>query len=179
MNHAMKFKSGYETITAADTVARGEANDCVVRAFMNAAQITYTAAHRIVADVFDRQRGRGTMGTIPKLKQLISSNAVIIPGRHIECLGTSIRVGDFTKAEAAEKGYLINPKYPKGGGRFAAYTVGKFLQQHPVGAYIVIVKGHALAIRDGIMYENPDQLDKLFLRTGRDQRRVFAVFKIS
>lgn len=178
MSHALKFRSGYGAITAADVVAQGEQNDCVVRAFMNAAQITYTAAHRIVADTFGRKPGHGTFGTIHTLKKVIDEGAMIIPGRRIECLGTSFRVGDFTKAEAKANGYLINPKYPKGKGRFAPFTVGKFLQQHTTGAYIVIVKGHALAIRDGIMYENIDQLDRLFMTTGRDQRRVVAAFKI-
>lgn len=178
MSHALKFRSGYGAITAADVVAKGEQNDCVVRAFMNAAQITYTAAHRIVADTFGRKPGQGTLGTMHILKKISENNDVIIPGRRIEFVGWNPAGRDCTKAAAAERSILINPKYPKGNGRFAPFTVGKFLQQHTTGAYIVIVKGHALAIRDGIMYDNMDQLDRLFIATGRDQRRVVAAFKI-
>lgn len=178
MSHALKFRSGYGAITAADVVAKGEQNDCVVRAFMNAAQITYTAAHRIVADTFGRIPGQGTKGTMHILKKASENNDMVIPGRRIEFMGWNPAGRDCTKAEAAEKGLLVNPKYPKGNGFFAPFTVGKFLAQHTTGAYIVIVKGHALAIRDGIMYENMDQLDRLFMTTGRDQRRVVAAFKI-
>ena len=179
MNHALKFRSGYGAITAADVVAQGEQNDCVVRAFMNAAQMTYTDAHAMVARVFGRKPGRGTVGTIGILREVIDRRTEIIPGRRIEFLGSNMGGVDCTKAAAAERSILINPKYPKGNGRFAPFTVGKFLQQHHTGAYIVIVKGHALAIRDGIMYENIDQLDRLFIATGRDQRRVVAAFKIA
>ena len=178
MSHALKFRSGYGAITAADVVAKGEQNDCVVRAFMNAAQMTYTAAHEMVARVFGRKPGHGTFGTIGILRTVIERKEEIVPGRSIECLGVNMAGIDCTKSLAAEKGVLINPRYPKGNGRFAPFTVGKFLQQHTTGAYIVIVKGHALAIRDGIMYDNMDQLDRLFMTTGRDQRRVVAAFKI-
>ena len=178
MNHALKFRSGYAAITEADVVAKGEQNDCVVRAFMNAAQITYTAAHRIVADTFNRKPGRGTVGTIGILRQRIDAGDIVIPGRRIEFLGSNMSGVAFTKQQAAERQRLINPKYPKGNGTFAAFTVGKFLAQHTTGAYIVIVKGHALAIRDGLMFENANELDHLFVTTGRDQRRVVAAFKI-
>ena len=179
MNHAFKFRSSYDSITAADVVALNETNDCVVRAFMNAASITYTEAHAIVATTFGRKPRQGTSGFITIMRQLIANNQPIIPGKTIHYLGKNISGNAFTKAQAAMQGLLINTRYPKGDNRFAAYTVGKFLAHHTTGSYILVVKGHALAIRDGLIYENADQLDHLFITTGRDQRRVIAAFKIS
>ena len=48
---------------------------------------------------------------------------------------------------------LTNPKYKKETG----YTVKSFMEQHPKGNYFMIVKGHALALVDGILYGNSDE----------------------
>ena len=45
---------------------------------------------------------------------------------------------------------LVNPKYKKETG----YTVKSFMEQHPTGRYFMIVKGHAVALVDGVLYGN-------------------------
>jgi len=56
---------------------------------------------------------------------------------------------------------LVNPKYKKETG----YTVKPFMEQHPVGRYIIIVKGHALALVDGVLYGNSSEQYNGFRRT--------------
>ena len=56
---AIKFQNGYEAITKKDNKANGEKNDCVVRALMNASDISYNEAHGIAENVFGRQRLKG------------------------------------------------------------------------------------------------------------------------
>ena len=45
---------------------------------------------------------------------------------------------------------LVNPRYKKETG----YTVKSFMEQHPTGRYFMIVRGHAVALVDGILYGN-------------------------
>ncbi len=61
---------------------------------------------------------------------------------------------------------------------FAGYTVGKFIQQHQVGTYIILVAKHALAVKDGVMIDNGDQNDALLQNQLRDQRRCMEIFEI-
>jgi hypothetical protein len=86
-------------------------------------------------------------------------------------------------------GEHIVPRNPAGQGhtgqldasaerRLAGFTVGKFLAQNPKGSFLIIVSKHALAIRDGKVYDNINEMDKLFLSSGRDQRKCQAIFQI-
>ena len=55
---------------------------------------------------------------------------------------------------------LVNKRYPKGrnseGERvYGAYTIGKFIKDHPTGRFFILVKGHACAIVDGVLYDMP------------------------
>lgn len=175
VNFAMKFVCGRSAISDADVKAKGENNDCVVRAVMNAFEVSYDTAHEFVACRFNRQRGKGTNATILKFRNISTGDAVL--GKQVISLG-KFSNAPLTKAEAAKAGVLINSKYPKGGGRFASFTVGKFLDQHPAGSFLIIVAKHALTIRDGRVYDNINEMDKLFLASGRDQRKCRAIFQI-
>jgi hypothetical protein len=53
------FKSGYE-VSNGSLIAKGEKNDCVVRACANAFNITYDVAHKFVATEFKRKARKGT-----------------------------------------------------------------------------------------------------------------------
>ena len=48
LNVSIKFKNGYDAITKADTRAKNENKDCVVRAFMNAFDVSYNDADSYV-----------------------------------------------------------------------------------------------------------------------------------
>ena len=69
-------------------------------------------------------------------------------------------------------------KYPKGGGRFAGFTVGKFLKQNPKGTFLLVVPGHALTLKDGALIDNENHNDELFKTQGRDQRKAEFIFEI-
>ena len=67
---AIKFQNGFEAITKKDNKADGEKNDCVVRALMNAFDISYNKAHSIAEKVFGRERLKGTQGTYLTLMKM-------------------------------------------------------------------------------------------------------------
>lgn len=175
-NFALKFIAGDAAITAADTKAAKENNDCVVRAFMNAAKVSYDVAHEFVATEFNRKAGKGTFCTESILNRLALAKTPVL-GKKVVSLG---RFGTrpMTPAEALESKVLLNTEYPKGGGTFASFTVGKFLDQNPKGSFFIIVANHALAIRDGKIFDNANYRDNLFIQKGRDQRRCQAVFQL-
>ena len=172
----MKFKNGYEVAkTGSATKAKGENNDCVVRAFANAFGVEYDTAHGVVAEKFGRQKGKGTKGFIPGLKALVGKE--IFPGKTVELVGVGSAV-PLKPAQAKEKGVYLNTKYPKGGGTFASFTVGKFIQQHPKGSFILVVPKHALCVNDGVLIDNANHNDALFQQKGRDQRLTQAIFRV-
>ena len=175
-NFALKFIAGDAAITAADNKAAAENNDCVVRAFMNAAKVSYDEAHEFVATQFNRKNKQGTYGTAEILNKLCLAKTPVL-GKKAISLG---KFGNrpMTPAQAREEKVLLNTEYPKGGGTFASFTVGKFLDQNPKGSFFIIVAKHALAIRDGKIYDNANYRDNLFIQKGRDQRRCLAVFQL-
>ena len=175
-NFALKFIAGDAAITSTDVKAAKENNDCVVRAFMNAAKVSYDVAHEFVATQFNRKEGKGTFATAEILNRLALAKTKVL-GRKVISLG---RFGNrpMSPIEALEEKVLLNTEYPKGGGTFASFTVGKFLDQNPKGSFFIIVAGHALAIRDGKIFDNANYKDNLFIQKGRDQRRCQAIFQL-
>jgi hypothetical protein len=85
---------------------------------------------------------------------------------------------------------LLNPLYPiikkeldESGeevkvSTFAGYTIGKFIQQHQTGTFLVLVAGHALAVQDGVMIDNGNYNDDLLILQRRDQRRCQHIFQV-
>lgn len=175
VDFAMKFVCGKAAITDADVKAKGESNDCVVRAVMNSFEVSYDTAHEFVASKFGRKPGRGTFGTTFEFTKMANGETVL--GKKIVSMGR-FSEQPMTPAEAKAAGVLLNTKYPKGGGCFAGFTVGKFLAQHPKGSFLIVVAKHALAIRNGKVYDNINEMDKLFIKSGRDQRKCKAIFQI-
>ena len=176
VDFAAKFVNGKAAITENDVKAKGEQNDCMVRAVMNAFQVSHDTAHEFVAKEFNRETGKGTVGAIGGFIKLAEAGSVL--GKDVKLLG-KFSQEPLTPAEAKKAGVLLNLEYPKGGGRFASFTVGKFLDQNPQGSFLIIVAKHALAIRDGKVFDNIDEMDKLFLATGRDQRKCQAIFEVT
>ena len=67
-------------------IARGETNDCVVRAFASAFEISYDYAHKYVAEEFGRKPRKGTYGTITTLVKM-SDNSLKVNGKKICPIG--------------------------------------------------------------------------------------------
>ena len=137
------FTNGYD-VTKGSTLAAGEKNDCAVRAFANAFNITYDAAHAFTAKEFKRKARRGTQNMFSTLSKLGSvtfelfSNTLFPETKtyKLKCVNEPINK-DYTHKEVK-------------------YTVKTFCSKFNKGTFIVLVNKHALTIKDGIVIDNPD-----------------------
>ena len=79
------FKNGYD-VTVGSSLALNEKNDCAVRAFANAFNISYDVAHKFAEDKFARKAKKGVKGMFITLSKLgfasfdLFSNTFKIPG---------------------------------------------------------------------------------------------------
>lgn len=126
-------------------IAKNETNDCVVRAFASAFDVTYDFAHQYVEKHFQRQPGKGTFGTSYKMITM-SNNGVEINGKNIYLVGD--KISDFMwgalRYDAKLKGQKIKREM----------TVGRFIKENPKGTFFVIVRGHAFTIKNGVVIGN-------------------------
>ena len=137
------FTNGYD-VTKGSTLAAGEKNDCAVRAFANAFNITYDVAHEFTAKEFKRKARKGTHGVFTTLKALggvtfeLFSNTLFPETKtyKLKCVNEPIN-RDYTHKEVK-------------------YTVKTFCAKYSKGTYIVLVNKHALTIKDGIVIDNPN-----------------------
>jgi hypothetical protein len=159
-----------------------ENKDCVVRAFMNAFDVSYNESHKFVEKHFGRKRRKGTFGCAGKMLKMVDKSIPSLNGKEVVHIGSHPKKGK-------PGNILLNTQYPifkrsSLNGEtiiektFAGYTVGKFIQQHQHGTYIIIVAKHALAVKDGVMIDNGDQNDDLLNLYRRDQRRCEEIFEI-
>ena len=149
------FKNGYQVSGSSET-AKGETNDCVVRAIANACDVNYDQAHKYVAETFDRKKGKGTQLFSTLLKtntEMVFDNVGQLNLFQDGVKRTIKHIGDKPKMEGDKNvgGKLINPKYKH---KPVAYTVKEFARQYNKGNYILAVAKHALAIKDGVVVDN-------------------------
>ena len=178
----IKFMSGYEAITENDKKAKGEKNDCFVRAAMNAFDVSYDKAHAWVEQRFNRKKGKGTFAAAIILRAIAKSKETLFGKYQITYLGKN-PLKSFMKNDPE---VLYNKLYPikiedADGNQidsYAGYTVGKFIQQHQTGTYIILVAGHALTVEDGTLVDNIDHNDNLLNYDLRDQRRCEYIFQV-
>ena len=135
------------------SLAKKERNDCVVRAFMFALGVSYESAHKWVKKYLKREDRKGTY-TTQYVKNIIGKtknhNRISLYG-----VAPKYRIGRLEKSKK-----LTNKNYKKS----ANYTVKAFMENHPQGKYVIIVRGHALALVDGVLYGNPEEQYKGFKR---------------
>lgn len=132
-------------------LAKRETNDCVVRAFMCALDIPYEQAHAYIKKEMKREDRQGTY-TFLYSKNVIGK---IKNGRRINFIGAHPDKTWMQKniANTTNKKILANPKYKKPTG----FTVKAFLESHPVGRFVLVVEGHALAVVNGVLYGNSNE----------------------
>ena len=135
------FQNGYN-VSNGSLLAKGEKNDCTVRAIANAFNVCYDTAHGFAADVLKRKARRGTKNTY---LNLVSAKNVTFD------LFSNTLFPETKTFKLAGKASPINPKYTH---KKVKYTVKTFCASHNVGTYILLVKGHALCIKDGIVIDN-------------------------
>jgi len=171
------FKSGYE-VSSKSTKAKGEKNDCVVRAMANAFDISYNMAHEFVSVKFKRKSKKGTNKTRSILKGMKIVQFPIEEGTQLslfqpidtEKLFQIKWMGDQPK----DGGKLINPKYNWNGAPKVAFSVKEFAQHFKRGTYVLLVKKHALTVKDGVIIDNPD---KKFTGYRRPVQSAFKVIE--
>lgn len=127
-------------------LAKNERADCVVRAFMVTLDITYEQAHKWVKKYLKREDKKGTH-TRMYLNNILGKTKNY---NRISLYGVSPKYR-FGKLERSKK--LINKKYKSKSN----YTVKSFMEDHPKGKFVIIVKGHALGLVDGVLYGNSSE----------------------
>ena len=135
------FTNGYN-VSNGSTLAAGEKNDCAVRAIANAFNVCYDTAHQFAALELDRKTRKGVQGMylkLIKLKQItfdLFSDTLFPETKTYKLSGNAAP---------------INPEYTH---KKVKYTVKTFCASHNEGTYIVLVKDHALVIKNGIVIDN-------------------------
>jgi len=136
---------------SATGLAKRENNDCVVKAFMCALDCNYEMAHKFIADKMKRGDRKGTY-TYMFAKNVINTTK---NGKRIKFIGAHPSKGFMQTNVAGNKNkkILANPKYKKPTG----FTLKSFIENHPVGRFVLIVEGHAVACINGILYGNSNE----------------------
>ena len=129
-------------------LAKKEDNDCVVRAFMAALDIPYNQAHTWVKKELKRQDRKGTFMNA-YAKNIIGKTK---NGKKISFMGAHPS-REFMKHSVGSNKVLVNPKYKKATG----YTLKSFMENNPVGRFVLIVQGHAVAVVNGVLFGNSDE----------------------
>jgi hypothetical protein len=164
----MKLKLPYEATSRAikgyaeSPIAKGETNDCVVRAFASSFEVAYDVAHKFIAEEFSRKPRCGTFGTVFKLIKLADSGFKFF-GKKIHIVGK--------KTNSALIGSLSYPVKVKGFITTREMTVGTFIKKNPKGTFFVLVSGHAFTIKDGVVIGNWDDAVKT-------KKRLICAFEI-
>ena len=137
------FKNGYE-VTNGSLLAKSEKNDCLVRAFANALNVTYDVAHKFTAEKFERKFRKGAKMTIDKLSSLGKVSFELFKD-------SLFPVTKEYNLKCVNK--PINKEYTH---KKVKYTVKTFCASFSKGTYIVLVNKHALVIKNGIVVDNPN-----------------------
>ena len=136
------------------TLAKKEKDDCVVRAFMSALDIPYNQAHTWIKKYLKRENNKATY-LFTHIKNIVG---ITKNGYKISFIGSHPSRTYINNVVGSNK-ILINKQYKKATG----YTLKSFMENHPVGRFVLIVQGHAVAVVDGVLYGN----------TGEDSRGLY------
>ena len=142
------FKNGYD-VTNGSVLALNEKNDCSVRAFANAFNVTYDVAHGFAAEKFARKACKGVKNMFRTLNELGFATFDLFS----DSLFPETRTYSIHPLPRNRHGKVVNAEYTH---KVVNHTVKTFCTQYNKGTYIVIVKNHALTIKDGIVIDNPN-----------------------
>jgi hypothetical protein len=142
------FVDSDKLAAASSELAKKENNDCVVRAFMCALNVSYDQAHNYIKTKMNRKDGNGTYVNA-YAKNIIGTTK---NGLKISFIGTHPSRAFMKTAFGSDK-VLVNKKYKKATG----FTLKSFMEANPVGRFVLIVQGHAVAVVNGVLYGNSDE----------------------
>lgn len=132
------------------TLAKSEDNDCVVLSIASAFGVNYDAAHEFVKNTFKRENRQGTRN-FPKTLTRYALEHKEMFGANIVPMGTMIETYNYSLRYTVK----VGKDYVSRG-----MTVHTFIKNNPVGTFIVVVKGHAFTIIDGVVVGNYDDAVK-------------------
>ena len=165
----MKNKLPYEVTSKAikgysdSLTAKGETNDCVVRAFASSFEVTYDEAHKYVADEFNRKPRKGTFFTASKLVKMFD-NGIMVNSKKVYPIGQ--------KKQGLLTPYSLTYKVKvKGEMVDRQMTVGTFIKKNPKGTFFILVRQHAFTIKDGVVIGNYEDS----LKVKRPMRAAFEI----
>jgi hypothetical protein len=141
------FVDSIKIANESSELGKKEDNDCVVRAFMCALDISYEQAHAWVKKELKRQDRRGTF-MYAYSKNIIGKTK---NGKKISFIGA--HPSRNMKHAVGSNKVLVNKQYKKATG----YTLKSFMENNPVGRFVLIVQGHAVAVVNGVLYGNRDE----------------------
>jgi hypothetical protein len=108
-----------------------DSRDCAVRALANVSSFSYPEVHKFMEDA-GRKRNRGTpWATL-----------------HSVYMATGAKEATYYGSNTAIKACNFNAKHYN-----KSLTLKSFINQNSTGKYIVIVRGHALAVCDGAVID--------------------------
>tara|TARA_R110002124_G_scaffold138845_2_gene302915 strand:+ start:2829 stop:3332 length:504 start_codon:yes stop_codon:yes gene_type:complete len=154
----MKYNKSSNIIKGNSKIQAGETNDCSVRAFATALDVTYDAAHQFVKETYDRVDKKGCEKMVKRTNNL--------EGKVLEIENTKFSLSPLNKSlitnEYKLKGEVIERKK----------TVKSFLKDFGAGIYLVMVSGHVFTVKDGTMIDNAGE-------EWRPTRKVEDVFQVT
>jgi len=143
------FKNGYD-VTMGSSLAINEKNDCAVRAFANAFQITYDTAHKFAEEVFNRKPKKGTKSVFPILSKLGFAQFDMFA----DSLFPETRLYSIHPIARNNKRIgIVNTDYTH---KVVNHTVKTFCAKFNKGTYILTVNKPAITIKDSVVIDNPN-----------------------
>ena len=138
MNNELKYISTKDAIIgySDSVIAKNETNDCVVRAISSAFEMHYDETHQFVKVKFGRENRKGTRFFVGGMRRM-ADDKVKINGKSFETMGGQFAQMDY---DVKVKGQIVKRKM----------TTGTFIKKYPTGRYLVVVRGHAFSIIDGL-----------------------------
>ena len=137
-------------------LGKKENNDCVVRAFAAAFDLSYDQAHAWVKKELNRKDRKGTFVSA-YCKNIIGKTK---NGKKINYIGAHPS-RNFLKYSIGSDKILVNPNYKTKTG----YTLKSFLENNRTGRFVLVVQGHAVAVVNGVLYGNRDEQYKGLYRS--------------
>jgi len=144
MNNEIKYIPTKDAIIgySDSKIAQSESNDCAVRAIASSFEMHYDEAHKFVAKKWFRGNREGTRNFIGGMCGMVSKG-VLINGKSFSNLGDQ---HGHMKYDVKVKGQIVKRNM----------TTGTFIKKFPKGRYLVVVRGHAFSIIDGVVVGNTE-----------------------
>jgi|TARA_R100000231_G_C5277592_1_gene150610 hypothetical protein len=156
IKYSSKEIKGYNS----SKIAKGEKNDCFVRALAAATEVDYDTSHEFVQKTFKRKPKKGTEN-----HQIVKAMA----GFQEE--GMNIGNKSF-KVNVLPKSRITNTYKLYGELIDRKKTVKSFIKDNPKGTFVVGVSKHAFTVKDGVLIDNVGE-------EFRPTRKVDMAYKIA